>query len=601
MKHHIVAIGVSRHQHPFVNNLAHAAKDAQEFFNLFIQNMADVGSQNLLVDSEATLAQIRTALGTELQEQLQPDDAFFFFYSGHGSTSENTDNSSLAHFLLPFDATPDITNSAISFLYLKETFDKLPCKAKFVFIDSCFSGAINAKGYTKASKKEFKEVKTLTNTVSGKGYLIFSASKEDETAIEDPEYQNGLFTYFLLGELQKDRKEDKFPVVEIFTPITEQVTKRAKEKYGHTQTPTLSSHLEGNVFLPRFTKRIKLSPSVLEVPRYPELAQAAFPIPEIQLDDKQQEKLINDIIGLVVRARQQQEPVSEIAFERFCAKLARKLREDWEKIFTETGGDVSEIPISVAKLEAAAFQFTLLGAVVAVFGSDKQMEVYGENAVEILGWGRHRAGLMALIAAPQIIVVEIIYIVGVLCLARNHLKPFDVLLKTPVYDVDYRDRPPCPLLLERHIHYCRALGGSSTTVNDHIRKILESFGWLAELAPKLGAEVGDFQRQVNFLLVMLTVHSKDYLWPDCARWDSLRVRPLVNRIKYDPKLKKQLGEMFGTKEDKTRQIFMKYLSEIKSRGLGHEYWWESIGPEDLLTEEERRAEEEKRKQQAETP
>ena len=162
--------------------------------------------------------------------------------------------------------------------------------------------------------------------------------------------------------------------------------------------------------------------------------------------------------------------------------------------------------------------------------------------------------------------------------------------------MDYKDRPPSPLLLENHIHYCRALGGNSTTVNDHIRKILQACGWLVELAPKLDDEVDDYQRQVNFLLVMLTVHNKDYLWPDFARWDSLRVMPLVNRIKYNPKLKKQLAEMFGTKEEETRFLFRKYLAEVAKRGLDR-YWWNSVGPDDLLTEEERRAEAEKGKQQ----
>lgn len=597
MKHHIVVIGVSRHQNAFANNLAYAAKDATEFFNLFVKNVSGIGYQKLLIDSEATLTQIRTALGVELQKQTLSDDAFFFFYSGHGSTAENVDNRSLAHFLLPFDATPDITNSAISVSYLKETFDKLPCKAKFVFIDSCFSGSINSKGYTNPNKKALRELKTLTNTVSGNGYLIFSASKEDEAAIEDPEYQNGLFTHFLLEELQKERREKTFPVVEIFTPITEQVTKRAKEKYNHDQTPTLSGHLEGSVCFQPFKRRIKLSPAILEVPRYPELVQATFPIPEIQLDDKQQENLINETINLVVRTRQHQDPVLEIMFERFCGKLLQKLREEWEKNFAENGGNVSEIPSSVAKLEAAAFQFVLLGGIITVFGSEKQMEVYSQYATEILDWAQNKAGLVALIATPEIILAEIVYVVGTLCLVRrNNLKPLQVLLKTPIYDLRGRDFPPQPLVFYKNIYYCDALGGHSAKINDHIRDMLESWTWLPELAPSLGGQIDNVQRQVNFLLTILMEHHGVGLWPDFGRWEGWRVMPFIRKIKYDEGFKKQLAEMFDLKADEIRKAFVKYLAQAQKRGLDN-YSWNSVEPQDLLTEEERRAEDKKGEQQ----
>ena len=39
MKHHIVSIGISTHQNPFVNNLRYASKDAIEFFKLFEKNI----------------------------------------------------------------------------------------------------------------------------------------------------------------------------------------------------------------------------------------------------------------------------------------------------------------------------------------------------------------------------------------------------------------------------------------------------------------------------------------------------------------------------------------------------------------------------------
>jgi len=593
MKHHILAIGVSRHNNPFVKNLSYAAKDAIEFFNLFTSNIGSIGYQKLIIDSEATLSQIRTALGSELQNAIEPEDAFFFFYSGHGTISEDADNSSFSHYLLPFDATLDITNSSISVSYLKEIFSKLPSKANFIFIDSCFSGSMSlTKGYTSPNKKAFKQVKTFTNTVIGTGTLIFTASKDDEEAIEDPEYENGLFTHFLLQELQRERTNDKFPVLDTFTPITEEVIKRAKDKYHHNQTPTLNGYVEGGVYLPKFRNKIKISPQMLEVPKYPELSSVSFPIPELQFKEKEQEKIINEMISFVVSGRQtQQIATQEIIFERFCSRLIKKLNEDWERIFIEDGSNVSEIPNSVAKLEAASFQFILLGGVVAVFGSERQMEIYSQYGVKMLEMTKNKAGLVALIAIPEIILAEIIYTIGALCIARDDMKPLNILLKTKTWNFEEGDYPPRLLIHHREIYYCDAFGGDSTKVNDHIMKVLKSFSWLTELAPKIEGPITNLQLQVNFLLVMLTYGYGNRLWPDFGRYYAIRIIPLIQKIKYDVNFRKQIADIFEVKEEEIRNLLMKCLIEAQQIGLGG-YHWSSIRASDLLTEEEKRNQQE---------
>ena len=91
MKYHILSIGVSKHQNSFVNTLQFADKDATDFYTLFTSNISNIGYKKLLVNSEATLSEIRTALGKELKQAVGKDDAFFFFFSGHGSTAENQD------------------------------------------------------------------------------------------------------------------------------------------------------------------------------------------------------------------------------------------------------------------------------------------------------------------------------------------------------------------------------------------------------------------------------------------------------------------------------------------------------------------------------
>lgn len=585
MKYHILSIGVSKHQNSFINTLQFADKDATDFFTLFTSNIGDIGYKKLLVNSEATFTEIRTALGKQLRQAVGSDDAFFFFFSGHGATAENEDGTLLEHYLVPFDATPDISSSAISVDYLKEVFDKINCKAAFIFVDSCFSGSINGKGYSYPNTKALKVVKTFSDQSFGKGSLVFTASKTDEKALEDPENQNGLFTYFVLSELQKDRAKDNYPVTDIVTPVIEEVTKRAKEKYGHTQTPTAKINLEGAVYLPVCKKPLKIAPMLLEVPRYPQLDTNSFSIPEIELSDKQQQKQLNELITMIADGNSQNNIHQKIIFERFCWKMIKQLKSEWDRIFSETGSDVSKIPDAVVQLEVASYQLILLGSVIAVFGSDEQMKIYSDIIVTILGWAQGRAGLVALISTPEIIPVIIEYTVGMVSLANNNLKPFNILLHTRVLDDDNEDEPQ-PLLLCGYIHYCDALGGNATKIGDHVRSLLETYPWLPELSPCLEDKVMNYQLQVNFILAMLSQSQNERFWPDFGRFYGSRINSLTEKIKYDPEFQKQLASLFDLKPESIRQELIKNLGEIKRNEFGGGFSWSSIGPQSLLTKKE---------------
>jgi hypothetical protein len=585
MKYHILSIGISKHKNGFVNNLQYADKDATDFFTLFTSNINDIGYKKLLINSEATLVEIRTALGKELKQVVGKDDAFFFFFSGHGSTAENQDGTLLEHYLIPFDATPDIPSSAISVEYLKDVFDNIDCKAAYIFVDSCFSGSVNSKGYSYPNTKALKRIKALSDQTFGKGSLVFTASKMDEKALEDPDNQNGLFTHFVLDELQKEKNRDTYPVTDIVTPVIEGVIKRAKDSFNHIQTPTAKINLEGAVYLPVCKKPLKIAPSLLEIPRYPQLASSSFVIPELELSDKQQQKQLNEMVSLVTNSINKQNRQQNIPFERFCWNAIKKLKLDWEGIFNEVGSDASKISDAVLKLEAAAYQLILLGCVTAVFGSNEQMEIYTDAATTIMSWGKGKSGFTALIGAPEILLVIMEYSIGILCLANKNLRPFEILLNSKVEDEDNTGEPQ-PLSHYTHIHYCGALGGYGSKVADHIRSLLESYDWLPELSPKIEGKVIDHQHQINFILGMLARNRNDRFWPDFGRFYSSRIMPLVNKIKYDKDFQKQLASLFNVKPEEIRQVVIKNFEKIRDEEFGGGYFWQSIGVQALFTQEE---------------
>lgn len=570
MKHHIVAIGVSQHRNS-THNLTYAAKDAAEFFDLFTKNLGDIGYSKLLTDNEATLGAIQTALGQELMASLEQDDAFFFYYSGHGANEADPKNTTTAiSYLIPYDASYDLANSAVPITFVQDAFSKIKSKINVICVDACFSGAVgnNSKSFPIPNKKSlgYKQIKTFANTPIGNGTVIFTACKEDETAIEDPEFQNGLFTYYLLDELQKDRAQKLFPLVDIFNPLSTNVQARAKDKYQHTQTPTMNGKIIGNLQLPVFQQKIKIVPDRVELPKSTETSPSNFYAPVFELDDKQQEKTLNELSQLVSSYDEKNPKLASTFFEKNCSKLMASIKKGWEDIFSKST-TVQQIPDALAELEAKSYQFMILGAVVAAFGNDRQMQIYTQTAFELLELTRNRSGLIALIDVPEMILVETVYIVGMVCVARKNLRPWQVMLNEKIYDFSRGDTPPTPLKADFHIYYSDAVGGYATKVNDHVRAILKQLTWLPSVAPKIEGKVEDYQLQVNFLLTILMDIQQQHMWPDFGRFYAARVFPIIQWIKYDADFSKQVAELLEVKQDQVRATIQKSLSDVRKRGL----------------------------------
>ena len=105
---------------------------------------------------------------------------------------------------------------------------------------------------------------------------------------------------------------------------------------------------------------------------------------------------------------------------------------------------------------------------------------------------------------------------AIICIARENYGPLKILLEQTFDDAERPDHAPAPLVEYHYIHYTRALGGYSTTVNEHVREFIRLQDWLVELAPMIEGKTDDYQLQANFLLSMMYEHAGDSLWPDYA-------------------------------------------------------------------------------------
>lgn len=586
MNFHIVSIGISKHQISSVN-LNYAADDAKEFYDLCQRNLNGIVYSKLLIDSEATLSQIRTAIGSELIEVVKKDDAFLFFFSGHGVVASDPDSSegSGIHYLVPFDATFDFESSCIPISYIRDIIQKLESNKILVFIDSCFSGGATkyTKGLPQLKKKFFKDVKTIQDLLPGTGNLTITASKADEEAIEDPELKRGLFTHYLLEELQKERTTSEFPILDIFTPLCDKVVKRAKENYNHSQTPTLGGQLEGNLLLPRFVKKTSLTPELISLPPNPELSIQTSSLPSIIIDDKELEKIINEISEIIISdVNHQTDPRYYLQFEKLVFAQFEKIGDEWEKIINDLGNSNSNIPEAISRLELASISLFITTALVSNFGNEKQIGLIGEICGKIMNLGKRRAGLVMFLTIPEILIVEIIYITSIIAISRKRLSIFKNLMDTKITDIENAREQPSILAKHYYIHYCEALGSYANKVSDHVYKFLDQHSkWFIEITPRLKNDLKDLIHQANLLIVLYTLHAGEYLYPNFARYFGNRFISFLNLFKHDEDFRKQIIALFDSSEIEIDQKLKKYMEFLKSKGIGN-YFWHSIGPDDFL-------------------
>ena len=574
MKTHIISIGVSRHQDA-QNSLEFAAKDAKDFFELVKNNVPNLGVTKILVDSEASLARIQSAIGNVLSSQILEEDNLIIFFSGHGAIDALSGENESSYYLIPFDVVSgDIQNTSLSVDYVKSALEKIRCKTKLLFLDTCFSGSYNSKAYPTQKTKALPEKTKTFSEINGAGEVVFTACSENEQAIEDSENRNGLFTHYLLAEIQGHTK-DPFPIEAIFSPISEKVLARAQSKFHRKQTPTWHGKVVGGIQLPPFPNKIRVKPEFIETPEITSSEIGTVPDVEFEITSKEKGELIKKIIGFI-SATVGDDKISEVQFEKFCSKLLAKLKKKWEEIFPSLN-EVGKIPEAVAQIEAESYQLISLGILLSVFGTDKQLKIYSEYVGQILTWAKHRAGLVAAISIPEIIVAEIIYAFGIVAMTRGNLKPWSILLNSKIV-IDY-SKAPLPLFAHNEVHYCDALGGNAITVGKHIEDHLKGIDWLEDFCPKLNmdGDLTDYFCRANFLLVMLLIKHGERIYGLFGRYYAERIMPVVNKINFDDDFRRQVAAFLGEKPEEVFEFIKKQTSEMRaSDGFRGGFDWESV-------------------------
>ena len=212
--------------------LQFAHRDAQDFA-AFLRSPNGGGFPanqiTLLLNQDASISAIRSALGTALPRSVEPDDVVVIFFAGHGVVEGERDGYLLAH-----DSDPqNLYATALPLAELDRIItERIHARSVILIADACHAGKL---GWTSRATEAQTMVNRYLDEVgkSGKGVLRILGSRADQRSYESEQWGggHGVFTHFLLKGLKGEADKDKDGVVraaEILEYLSDTVPKETK-------------------------------------------------------------------------------------------------------------------------------------------------------------------------------------------------------------------------------------------------------------------------------------------------------------------------------------------------------------------------------------
>lgn len=201
-KNDTYALVIGNQNYRFVSDVPYAIHDARVFAE-YCKKTIGIPSENIHIVEDATKQMI---LEEELQDWIanisdRDRKNLVVYYAGHGVPDVKNNNKS---YLLPTDVRGTNPKGGIALDDFYKMIGDYDFNNTVVFLDACFSG-VNRENGSVTEGLRGVEI-DAEDAVLGDGKLIvFSAAQGNETAQGYPEHGHGLFTYYLLKELQDTR------------------------------------------------------------------------------------------------------------------------------------------------------------------------------------------------------------------------------------------------------------------------------------------------------------------------------------------------------------------------------------------------------------
>ena len=225
----VLAIGINKYQQN--PDVAYADRSALAFAELANKTMG-VPKENIitLTNEQATSGQLKAKV--ELIKELSDNRGnLYIYFAGHGVPGKDG-----ATYILPYDMSADFIhlepNLRLDKIYAKLA--KIEVKKVFVVMDTCFSGKDDAGSLL--YKGVAPVLKTNKVKVDKRKITVLTAGKSTDFANDFESKQQRMFTYYLIDELSKGKKD----VAAIYPDVQSRVKRSSLMKgLGYKQIPQM--------------------------------------------------------------------------------------------------------------------------------------------------------------------------------------------------------------------------------------------------------------------------------------------------------------------------------------------------------------------------
>lgn len=245
-------IGIS--QYKKAPALMYADQDAHAFYT-YLQQQVGVPQENimLLTNQQATLVDVKRALGTELKRKAGQNDTVIIYFAGHGApeTDANSpDEDGLEKYLLVHDADPeDLYTTGLPMREVEGIFQRLAAERVIFIADTCFSGATTGRTFSTGSRRTgLVSEAFLTRLSKAKGRVVLAASRANEVSAESDQLRHGVFTYYLLEGLGGRADLDGDRVITI-DEIYNYVSQKVPAATNQNQHPVKKGEVDGQLIM----------------------------------------------------------------------------------------------------------------------------------------------------------------------------------------------------------------------------------------------------------------------------------------------------------------------------------------------------------------
>ena len=237
LRNNTYALIIGNQNYRFVSDVPYAIHDARVFAE-YCKKALGIPMENIHISEDATKQMI---LEEELEDWVsnipdQEDKNLIVYYAGHGVPDVKNQNKA---YLLPTDVRGTTPQRGIALDDFYQKLGDLSFNQTTVLLDACFSG-VNRENEGVTEGLRGVEIDAENANLGDGSIVVFSAAQGNETAQGIPEEGHGLFTYYLLKELQDTKGNVTLGTMS--DRITSNVSQKASQlKMRKPQTPSVNA------------------------------------------------------------------------------------------------------------------------------------------------------------------------------------------------------------------------------------------------------------------------------------------------------------------------------------------------------------------------